>query len=113
MTAVSTVHNGRGTLSRCDSAKAVRAAIVALRESPSCALCSRTCARSELNSVATPAHQDLRRPGLQGGPSLKVRAAEGQSNDRAVRRRPESNVVRACYLSLPASEAILARGERR
>src|ERR1700733_2797275 len=52
-TAVTTVHSGSGTLSKCEKAKPDSAAIVTLRERPSCALCSGNCDRSDLNSVAT------------------------------------------------------------
>src|SRR3984957_831054 len=52
-TAVTTVHSGSGTLSKCEKAKPDSAAIVTLRDRPSCALCSGNCDRSDLHSVAT------------------------------------------------------------
>src|SRR6516164_11535251 len=51
MTAVSTVHSGRGTCKKCESTKLNKAAIVTLRERASWPLCSRTCVRDDLHSV--------------------------------------------------------------
>src|SRR5208282_32936 len=52
MTAVSTVHSGKGTSSRCESAKLNTAAIVTLRASPSWLLCSQTSVRNAFHCVA-------------------------------------------------------------
>src|SRR3984957_19686697 len=51
-TAVTTVHSGSGTLSKCEKAKPDSAAIVTLRDRPSCALCSGNCERNDAHWVA-------------------------------------------------------------
>src|SRR6266700_4685499 len=65
ITAVSTVHNGRGTCSKCDSTKLNRAAIVTLRESTSWALCSRACVPSDFHRVAMRTMRSYRCTGLR------------------------------------------------
>src|SRR5882757_3477913 len=76
-TAVTTVHSGSGTLSKCETAKPDRAAIVTLRESPSCAVCSGNFERSDLHSLATLLITNSWCKSLERQPSLSQKSRTG------------------------------------
>src|SRR5437879_11408367 len=116
MTDVSTVHNGSGTCSKCDSMKLNRAATVTLRESPSWALCSRACVPSDFHRVAMRTMRSSRCTGLRHAPWEPEAGSsyrDSSRKPRALRHDPPDGARAASALRAAAEATIDVEGSTR